>query len=280
MNGGRCQPHGLSLLTSTGELSELAFHESTSSREGKLVLELKRLTVGPWTTPDNPPHRRSSADTGEGTRGFRLSRAMRSWPCRPRCWEGGQERHMPTGAFSGEVQDRHYNWRCLKGTGGRLRARKQESVSGQEAEAQSTSMPGTALGTFHPWSCFILTVSSSWGQGSSPSVWKKKTRFLQGAAREGPGWHPELNLCGSKVCASATETHTTQDLRLSSGSLSKSAGHHPHAQFSAPGNDFPRGLFWKIWIRTIQKKKCAPKIMFQNTWSTDWQREKETNPGS
>ena len=47
VNGGRCQPHGLSLLTSTGELSELAFHESTSSREGKPVLEFKRLTMGP-----------------------------------------------------------------------------------------------------------------------------------------------------------------------------------------------------------------------------------------
>ena len=35
------------ILAPTGELSELTFRESTSSRQGKLVQELKRLTVGP-----------------------------------------------------------------------------------------------------------------------------------------------------------------------------------------------------------------------------------------
>lgn len=45
------------ILVPTGELSELTFCESTSSRQGKLVQELKRLTVRPRTTPDNPLHR-------------------------------------------------------------------------------------------------------------------------------------------------------------------------------------------------------------------------------
>lgn len=43
----------------------------------------------------------------------------------------------------------------------RIRGRLSEKTgkqAGQEAETQSTSIPGGALGTFWPWSCLILRV--------------------------------------------------------------------------------------------------------------------------